>query len=152
MALIPTFLNQRLLEADGNCVCIVSTILADGYCQLALRGSVHVYDQDTLAYWDRGGGTMHDTVIDGAKITVFYRNGALSASSGSGLLPRGGAARFYGIAEVHKDDSEIRDRVWNGMKAVERERDPEKTGWAVLVELESAEQLNRTPLAELQNS
>ena len=149
MALIPEFLNEHILDAyPANC-CLVSTLLESGYCQVALRGSIHVYDQDTLAYWDRGSGTTHDTVVDGTKITVFFRNGKLSARSGSGLLPAGGTARFYGLAEVHEEDGEIRDRVWNGMIQVERDRDPDKTGRAVLVKLESAEQLNHKPLSEL---
>lgn len=151
MGLIPKFLNQPILDAYPDNCCLVSTLLENGYCQIALRGSIHVYDQDTLAYWDRGSGTTHDTVSDGSKVTVFFRNGELSARSGNGLLPAGGTARFYGIAEVHAEDSEIRDRVWNGMIPVERERDPDKSGRAVLVKLESAEQLNHKPLSELES-
>ena len=64
-------------------------------------------------------------------------------------MPAGGAARFYGIAEIHADDGEIREKVWNGMIEVERERDPEKAGRAVLLRLERAEQLNHRPLSEI---
>lgn len=145
MSHIPDFLNQAILDAYPDKCCLVSTLLADGYCQVALRGSLHVYDQDTIAYWDRGSGTIHETVKDGSKVTVFFRDPALRAS---GQLPAGGTARFYGIAEVHEADGEIRDRVWNGMIEVERERDPEKAGRAVLVKLERAEHLNHKPLIE----
>ena len=150
MAHIPEFLNKHILDAYPDCCCLVSTLLDDGYCQVALRGSIHVYDQDTLAYWDRGSGSTHDTVKDGTKITVFFRNGDLSGRSGTGELPAGGTARFYGLAEVHEEDGEIRDKVWNGMIPVERERDPEKAGRAVLVKLEKAEQLNGKLLSDLE--
>ncbi len=65
------------------------------------------------------------------------------------MLPAGGIARFYGVAEVHPEDGEIRDRVWNGMIQVERDRDPEKKGRAVLLHLQRAEQLNHKPLNEI---
>lgn len=146
---IPEFLNQHILEAYPENCCTVSTLLADGYCQIALRGSIHVYNQDTIAYWDRGTGTTAETVQNGSKVTVFYRNGALSGRSGNGLLPAGGTARFYGVAEVHADDDEFRERVWNGMIQAERDGDPEKAGRAVLVKLDRAEQLNGKPLSEL---
>ncbi len=152
MALVPEVINQNLLEAYPENVCLVAIVLSDGYSQMSPRGSVHVYDPDTLAYWDRGTGTTHDTVQNGTKVTVFFRNMALGARGGSGLLPAGGVARFYGIAEVHPDDGEVREKVWNGMIEVERERDPEKKGRAVLVRLAKAEQLSHKPLAEIGGS
>lgn len=149
MALIPEVLNQYILDAYPDNVCLVATGLEDGYPQVSPRGSVFVYDQDTLAYWDRGAGTTFDTVQNGTKVSVFFRNGALSARNGNGLLPSGGVARFYGVAEIHPEDGEIREKVWNGMIEVERERDPEKKGRAVLLHLDHAEQLNHKPLSEI---
>jgi len=118
MAMIPEVVNQPLLDAYPHNCCLVSTLLPNGYCQVTPRGSVHVYDSDTLAYWDRGAGTTFDTVVDGTKISVFFRNMALGARDGTGLLPAGGVARFYGTAEVNPEDGEIREKVWNGMTPV----------------------------------
>jgi hypothetical protein len=148
MGKIPEVLNQHLLDAYPENVCLVATSQPDGYSQVSPRGSVHVYDQDTLAYWDRGAGTTYDTVRDGTRVTVFFRNGAIGGG-GKGLLPAGGIARFYGVAEVHAEDGAVREKVWNGMIEIERERDPEKAGRAVLVRLERAEQLNHKPLSEI---
>jgi hypothetical protein len=50
MSLIPEVLNQHLLDAYPDNVCYVSIGLSDGYAQVSPRGSIHVYDQDTLAY------------------------------------------------------------------------------------------------------
>ncbi len=148
MGKIPEVLNQHLLDAYPEHVCLVATYQPDGYCQISPRGSVHVYDQDTLAYWDRGAGTTHDTVQTGTKVTVFFRNMAIGGG-GKGLLPSGGVARFYGVAEVHGENGEVREKVWNGMIERERENDPEKKGRAVLVRLEKAEQLNHKPLSDI---
>lgn len=148
MGKIPELLNQHILDAYPDHVCLVATHQSDGYCQVSPRGSVHVYDQNTIAYWDRGAGSTYDAVETGTRVTVFFRNGNIGGS-GKGLLPAGGVARFYGIAEVHPEDGEIRERVWNGMIAHERGRDPEKKGRAVLVRLEKAEQLDHRPLSEI---
>ncbi len=150
MGKIPEVLNQHILDAYPDNVCLVATHQPDGYCQVSPRGSVHVYDQDTLAYWDRGAGSTYDAVESGTKITVFFRNGNIGGS-GKGLLPAGGVARFYGVAEVHAEDCEIREKVWNGMIEHERGRDPEKKGRAVLVRIEKAEQLNHKPLSEIES-
>ena len=83
---------------------------------------------------------------------MFFRNAALGARGGSVLLPAGGVARFYGVTEVHPEDGEIREKVWNGMIEVERERDPDKKGRAVLIRLEGVEQLSHQPLAEIEQS
>lgn len=148
MSKIPEVLNQHILDAYPANVCLVATNQPDGFCQISPRGSVHVYDQDTLAYWDRGTGTTHDNVGDGTTVTVFFRSVALGRD-GLGVLPLGGIARFYGTAEVHAEDGEIRERVWNGMIEVERERDPDKKGRAVLVHVARAEQLNHKPLSDI---
>ena len=148
MGKIPEVMNQHLLDAYPEHVCVVATIQPDGYCQVSPRGSVHVYDQDTLAYWDRGAGTTYDTVRNGTNVTVFFRNSEVGGS-GKGLLPAGGIARFYGVAEIHAEDGDVREKVWNGMIEIERQRDPDKKGRAVLVRLDRAEQLNHKPLSEI---
>ncbi len=148
MGQIPEALNQPLLDAYPENVCLVATNQPDGYCQISPRGSIHTYDPDTLAYWDRGSGKTFDAVQDGTKVTVFFRNSALGGG-GKGMLPAGGVARFYGIAEVHAEDGEVREKVWNGMIQIERDRDPDKKGRAVLLRIDRAEQLNHKPLSEI---
>lgn len=149
MALIPEFLVDHVNNAFPKNVCLVAVCMDDGYAQISPRGSILVYDGDTLGMWDRGKGGTHDTVKDGTKMTVYYRNIELGARGGDGTLPAGGVARFYGTAEVHAEDGEVRERVWNEMVEQERKGDPEKKGLAVLIRLTRAEQLNHKPLSEL---
>ena len=118
--------------------------LPNGFAQVTPKGSAMVWDGDTLAYWDRGSGTTHDHVKDGTKVTVYFRNPELRAS---GVLPLGGIARFYGAATLHHEGP-IREEVWNRMVEPEKERDPEKQGRAVLIQIERAEDLRGNPLTE----
>ena len=150
MALIPEWLVDYVNSAFPKNVCLVGVAMDDGFAQISPRGSVIVYDENTLAIWDRGTGGTHDTVEDGTKMTVYYRNQELGRrGGGNGLLPAGGIARFYGAAEIHAEDGEVREKVWNDMAEQERNNDPDKAGIAVLIKLERAEQLNHKPLSEL---
>jgi hypothetical protein len=60
-------------------------------------------------------------------------------------LPAGGVARFYGTTRVHKP-GEVSDEVWRRPPQPEKDRDPEKKGYAVLITVERAEDLGGKPL------
>ncbi|MBN08064.1 MAG: hypothetical protein CMM45_09550 [Rhodospirillaceae bacterium] len=142
MAKIPVHLQSYVDDAFPKNVILVGTVLENGYAQVSPRGSVLVWDEETLAFWDRGRGQTHDTVQNGTKLTFYFRNTDLRDD---GTLPKGGIARFYGTAELHLDGA-VRDRVYDKMKQPERDRDPEKTGSAVLVKIERSEDLSGNPL------
>ena len=142
MTMIPTHLHTHIDDAFPKNVILVGTLLKDGYTQISPRGSVLVWDPRTLAFWDRGRGRTHDTVHNGTKLTFFFRNIALRED---GTWPKGGIARFYGTAELHLK-GEVRDKVYEQMKQPERDRDPDKIGSAVLVNIERAEDLSGKPL------
>jgi hypothetical protein len=149
MGLVPEWLVNSINDAFPKNVCLVGVALDDGFAQISPRGSVVVYDENTLAIWNRGGGTTAESGKDGTKMTVYYRNTEFGAKGGNGLLPAGGIARFYGTAKVHKEAGEVLEKVWTTMHPKERENDPDKAGHAVLIHLERAEQLNHKPLADL---
>jgi hypothetical protein len=116
--------------------------MPDGYAQVSPRGSVLVFDDEHLAIWERGKGTTNAQLKDGSKITVFFRKPALRES---GMLPKGGIARFYGTAKLHKSGP-TRDAVWQKVVQPEKDRDPEQKGWAVVITVERAEDLDGAPL------
>jgi hypothetical protein len=60
-------------------------------------------------------------------------------------LPAGGIARFYGIAKVHKSGP-MYDKVWTQLIQPEKDRDPDKKGYAVTIKVERAEDLTGKPL------
>ncbi len=147
MAKIPPALTEYINSAFPQNVCLLGSMTPEGYTQIAPRGSTHVFDDDTLAVWDRGNHPSSDGLQDGAKLTVFYRNPALGARGGNGLLPAGGIARFYGTAEIHRE-GDAYEKVWNNIPQPERDSDADKKGFAVLIRVESVEDLRGQPLPE----
>jgi hypothetical protein len=140
--MIPKALHEHIDTAFPANVCLVGVALPDGYAQITPRGSTMVYDDQHLALWERGKGSTNAQLRDGAKVTVFLRKPALRES---GLLPKGGIARFYGIAKVHKSGAAY-DRVWQKLVQPEKDRDPQKAGYAVLIRVERVEDLDGQPL------
>lgn len=143
MVSIPKPLHAPLNGAYPANVCVVATTLPNGYVQVTPRGSVLVFDDETLAFWERGKGTTNANLKDGTKITIYFRDPKLREA---GMLPKGGVARFYGVAQLHKSGP-VRDQVWAKMIQPEKDRDPEQKGFAVIVKLERAEDLDGAPLA-----
>ena len=69
----------------------------------------------------------------------------LTTESIRGILPKGGIARFYGTARLFKSGP-VYDEVWTRLIQPEKDRDPDQKGFAVLIEVERAEELDGTPL------
>jgi hypothetical protein len=142
MAVIPKALHEHINTAFPANVCLVATVLPNGFAQVTPRGSTMVYDDDHLALWERGKGSTTGNLRDRTKVTVFFRKPQLRES---GLLPKGGIARFYGEAQIHKSGPAY-EEVWRRLVQPEKDRDPDKQGFAVLIKVERAEELDGQPL------
>jgi hypothetical protein len=140
--MIPKILHEHINTALPEHTCLVGTVLPDGYAQITVRGSVTVFDDDHLAFWERGKGSTTANLKDGSKVTIFFRKRPLRET----LLPKGGVARFYGTARVYKSGP-VREEIWNKIVEGERKADPEKKGFGVLIKIERAEDLNGAALA-----
>ena len=73
---------------------------------------------------------------------MFLRKPALREA---GILPKGGIARFYGLASIHRSGHAY-EEVWRRLVQPEKDRDPDKKGFAVLIRVERAEDLDGAPL------
>ena len=142
MAKIPHALHEHINTAYPANVCLIGTVLPNGFAQITPRGSVMVFDDEHIAMWERGRGTTAGNLTDGTAITVFMRKIALREA---GLLPKGGILRLYGRAKVHKSGP-VYEEVWQRLIEPEKKSDPEKNGYAVLVAIERAEDLAGQPL------
>jgi hypothetical protein len=142
MAKIPAALHEHIDTAFPANVCLVGTVQPNGFAQISPRGSTMVLDEQHLALWERGKGSTNASLTDGAKVTVFLRKPQLRDS---GLLPKGGIARFYGTAIVKRSGAEY-EEVWKRLVQPEKDRDPDKKGYAVLIKVERAEDLDGQPL------
>ncbi len=143
VAKIPQALHEHINTAYPANVCLIGTVLPNGFAQITPRGSVMVYDDEHIALWERGRGTTAGNLVDGTAVTLFMRKTALRDA---GLLPKGGILRLYGCAKVHKSGP-VYDEVWKRLIEPEKKNDPDKKGYAVLVAVERAEDLAGQPLA-----
>ncbi|MGB6467530.1 MAG: hypothetical protein WBF27_15240 [Xanthobacteraceae bacterium] len=142
LAKIPQPLREHIDTAYPANVCLIGTILPNGFAQITPRGSVMVYDDEHIALWERGRGTTAGSLADGTAVTLFMRKTALRDA---GILPKGGILRLYGRAKVHKSGP-VYDEVWKRLIEPEKKNDPDKKGYAVLVAIERAEDLAGQPL------
>jgi nitroreductase len=104
--------------------CVVATASARGEPNISLRGSTMVFDAQHLAYWDRVHGRQQEHVGENPHVVVFYRDPARRLS-----------LRFYGRATVYAEGP-IREQVMERVVEAELNRDPERTGVAVVVRVD----------------
>jgi hypothetical protein len=140
---IPKALQEHINTAYPAHVCLIGTVLPNGYAQVTPRGSTMVYDDEHFALWERGKGSTNASLADGTKVTVYFRKPPLRES---GLLPRGGIARFYGTAKLYKSGP-VYEEIWKRLIEPEKKSDPDKKGFGVLIKVERAEDLGGAPLA-----
>ena len=143
MANIPRILHEHINSAFPVNVCLVAMVLPNGFAQVSPRGSTMVFDDEHLAFWERSLGTTTANLRDGTKVTVFFRKSQLRES---GVLPKGGIVRFYGVAALHKSGA-VYEEIWNRVIQPEKDRDPQKKGFGVLITVERAEDLDGAPLS-----
>jgi uncharacterized protein len=109
--------------ANGN-PCLLATAGEDGEPDVAFRGSMMVYDEQHLAYWERSRIESLENLRFNPKICVFFRN----------PKERDHFWRFYGVATLY-EEGEMRQKIMD--RVVERElaSDPERKGYGVLIKV-----------------
>jgi predicted pyridoxine 5'-phosphate oxidase superfamily flavin-nucleotide-binding protein len=110
--------------------CLLGTASADGWPEISPKGSLVVFDEETLAYWERSHRSAAKNLAFNPRVVVYYRNSGRAAE-----LPRGAALRFYGEARIVSDGS-VRERVMGMIVPRELEADPDRTGVAVLIKVD----------------
>ncbi len=96
-------------------------------CQpvVSFRGSTQTFGDDALAIWVRGtpSGTL-DAIALNPHVAMTYTN-----------MPARKFFIFRGRARV-TDDPADRDAIWEGQHPLEQGRDPERSGVAVVIDLD----------------
>jgi hypothetical protein len=142
VAIIPKVLHEHINTGYPAHVCLIGTVLPSGYAQVTPRGSCAVFDDEHFSLWERGRGSTNAALTDGTKVTIFFRKPPLRDA---GLLPRGGIARFYGVAKLYKS-GEVYEEIWKRLIEPEKKGDPDKKGFGVLIKVERAEDLSGAAL------
>ena len=108
--------------ANGS-PCILATASADGEPDIGYKGSVMVFNDDSLAYWERTRRQHLKNVTENPKVVVLFRDNKTKV-----------AWRFHGEATIYSDGP-IRDQVMARTVAAELDKDPERQGAAVVIKL-----------------
>jgi hypothetical protein len=94
---------------------------------LSFRGSTQVHSDDQLGLWVRSGsGTTLDAIKKNPNVALIYR---------SATTP---LVQFQGRARIATDESE-RTSIFDRSPERERSFDPERTGTAIIIDLDKVE-------------
>ena len=101
--------------------CILATASKHGQPNTSFRGSMMVFDDETLTYWDRGKRqSLHD-MIENPRVCVMFRHPDKRI-----------VWRFFSEALIHRDGP-VRQQVLARVVQPELDRDPERQGVAVVI-------------------
>jgi uncharacterized protein len=109
--------------ANGS-PCILATVSADGEPDIGYKGSMMVFDNDSLAYWERTKRVHMKNVKENPRVIVLFRDAKTRA-----------AWRFHGTATIH-EDGPVREQVMARTVKDELDKDPERKGAAVVIRLD----------------
>jgi general stress protein 26 len=109
--------------ANGS-PCILATVSGDGEPDIGYKGSMMVFDPESLAYWERTKRVHLKNVKENPRVIVLFRDAKTKA-----------AWRFHGTATLH-EDGPIRDQVMGRTVKEELDKDPERKGAAVVIRLD----------------
>lgn len=141
MSKIPGYIRELFANAiDDGTPCLLGTISADGFPRISPKGSMMVYDDDTLCYWERSDRGALDNISKNPRVVVYYRTISRRPN-----VPNGrGAMRIFGIAKPVQSQADT-DRVWNMVPAGEKKSRP-KEGHAIFIQVERVEDLLGQPI------
>jgi hypothetical protein len=97
---------------ENGCPCVLATAAPDGEPDIGFKGSMMVFDDESLAYWERTKRQHLKNITANPKVVVLFRDGKSKA-----------AWRFHGLAEVHEAGA-IRDQVMARTVSAELGRTP----------------------------
>jgi general stress protein 26 len=119
-------LTDQMREMIDNALangspCILATASPDGEPDIGYKGSMMVFDNESLAYWERTKRQHLKNVVENAEVVVLFRDPKTRLNF-----------RFHGLATVHQDGS-IREQVMARTVKDELDKDPERKGAAVVI-------------------
>lgn len=123
------------LAPDDGVPCLVATSTKDGHPQVSPKGSLAVFDPETLCFWERSFRSSYDAIAENPHVAVYFRNPERTE-----IPYRGHALRFHGDARIVSEGPDW-ERAWDLTNADERARDPERKGVAVLIRVDLIEDL-----------
>ena len=125
---------------DDGCPCLVATSGPAGP-NISVKGSMIVFDDAHLAYWERSKRTALDNLSHDKRVCVMYSN---FKAQRDGVL-ESGFLRFYGKAELH-ESGPVHNAIFKLLLPREQTHVGADTGIGVLVKIERAADVRGKPL------
>jgi predicted pyridoxine 5'-phosphate oxidase superfamily flavin-nucleotide-binding protein len=108
----------------NECPCILATVSADGEPDIGYKGSMMIFDGESLAYWERTRRQHLKNLRENPRVVVLFRDPRTKVNW-----------RFHGSATIH-DGGPVRDQVMARVVKAELDKDPEGKGLAVVVQVD----------------
>jgi len=127
-------LTDQMREMIDNALangspCVLATASADGEPDIGYKGSMMVFDNESLAYWERTRRQHLKNVLENPKVVVLFRDAKTRVNF-----------RFHGVATVHQDGA-TREQVMARTVKDEIDKDPERKGAAVVIRVDKVTNL-----------
>ena len=138
-------ISQKLRAIIGNAwaddhVCLLGTVGKTGP-NISPKGSMLVFDDQHLAYWERSKRTALDNLAHDPRVVVVYSN----MKAGRDGVIQSPVLRFYGTAQV-LESGPVKDAIFAKLTPREQTHDGADTGVGVLIRIERAEDVRGRPL------
>ncbi len=104
--------------------CIWATVSKEGIPSISFRGSTYVWNDEHLAFWERSRQSGCDHIEENPNVVMLYVD--FTARVGW---------RFYGRATLFKE-GEMRQRIMDRTIKDELDKDPERKGYGVLIQVD----------------
>ncbi len=108
----------------NGCACILATVSGSGEPNIGYKGSMMVFDNESLAYWERTKRQHRKNLSENQHVVVLFRDPATRINW-----------RFHGVATVHESGA-VRDQVMAKVVKDELDKDPDRKGLAVVVRID----------------
>jgi hypothetical protein len=125
---------------DDGAPCLVATEGPDGP-NISVKGSMVVYDDDHLAYWERSKKQALANLGHDKRVCVMYAN---FKAQRDGVL-ESGFLRFFGKAELH-ESGPVKDAIFKLLLPREQTHVGADTGIGVLVKIGRSADIRGKPL------
>ncbi len=124
---------------DDGYPCLVATA-GPGGPNISVKGSMVVYDDTHLAYWERSKRTALENLAHDKRVCIIYANFKAQRDN----VLESGFLRFYGTVELH-ESGPIQDKIFNMLLPREQTHVGADTGIGALVKIERAVDMRGKP-------
>ncbi|MGH7772664.1 MAG: pyridoxamine 5'-phosphate oxidase family protein [Candidatus Binatia bacterium] len=127
-------LTDQMREMIDNALangspCILATASENGEPDIGYKGSMMVFNNESLAYWERTRRQHLKNVLENPKVVVLFRDPKTRVNF-----------RFHGATTVYQDGP-IREQVMARTVKDELDKDPERKGAAVVIRVDKVTNL-----------